>query len=68
MNISNLQATSNTLLSYINDLTNPSTLHVNIFNVSGISIFNNIANMSKTLIGTDVYNYEDSGLEVNKRL
>ena len=36
--------------------------------VTGTSIFNNTVNMSKLLLGTDVYNYFDSVLEVNKNL
>ena len=40
--INNLNATSTTLLSYINALTNPTTLNVNNLNVSQKSVFNNI--------------------------
>ena len=40
LNISNLNATSTTLLGYINALTNPTTLKVNNLNVSQTSVFN----------------------------
>ncbi len=47
---------------------NPSKLNVNNLNVSGISIFDKIANTSKALIGTGIYNYAESVFEVNKNI
>ena len=68
MNINNLQATTTSLLNLINNVQTPATLNVNNLMVTGTSIFNNTVNMSKLLLGTDVYNYFDSVLEVNKNL
>jgi hypothetical protein len=62
-----VSATSTPVTTQTN-LTNPTTLYANNLNVSGISILNDIANMSKTHIGTDVHNNEDSVLEVNKNV
>ena len=36
--------------------------------VTGTSIFNNTVNMSKLLLGTNIYNFSDSVLEVNKNI
>ena len=68
LNINNLQATTTSLLNLINNVQTPATLNVNNLMVTGTSIFNNTVNMSKLLLGTDVYNYFDSVLEVNKNL
>ncbi len=48
-NISNLNATSTTLLSYINALTNPTTLNVNNLNVSQKSVLNGVVTCMSSL-------------------
>ena len=68
MNINNLQATTTSLLNLINNVQTPATLNVNNLMVTGTSIFNNTVNMSKLLLGTNIYNHSDSVLEVNKIL
>ena len=47
--IDNLKATSTTLLTYISNLTNPSTLNTNNLNVSGTARFHNVTTINSSL-------------------
>ena len=70
LNISNLITTTNSIFSNLNTMLNINSLHV-----SGSSIFiNNSTILSslnvsgRTIIGSNIYNYSDSSLEVNKNV
>ena len=70
LNISNLITTTNSIFTNLNTMLNINSLHV-----SGSSIFiNNSTILSslnvsgRTVIGSNIYNYSDSSLEVNKNV
>ena len=58
--ISNLNATSTTLLSYINALTNPTTLNVNNLNVSQKSLLNGIITCISSLNVSGVSSFNNN--------